>query len=258
MSAEIFSLVIASRSLVVFLFICLLPGLALSCLLFPPPQLDVLERIVVAVTSSIALSSLLATALILLQDQLKPLNFALSILILTANFSVAAIWRTRKINRSTRLISPVPISAWRRSAKPVWLVATLILLTLLMLIAGNYLWNPVPREELSAPEPSTITEFYISPQAMEKVLEGVRNPQSMLEIPLEIVNHDHELAEYRLEVLNDGQLIWNQTGIQVAGGGEWQCVVELELPDSNTITHLDIILYLDSSQDSLARLRIWL
>lgn len=258
MNAEFLSLAILFRSLVSFLFICFLPGFALSCWLFPSPRLDKLERIFIASTSSIALSSLLATASILLQDQLRRFNFSLSILILTAIFSLAAIWRTRKINRFTSSISPNSISTWRRFAKSVWIVPALILLALPFLFAGKNPWNSALTEDISESRSSGITEFYISPQEVEKVLQGAQNPGGFLEIPLEIVNHNLDPAEYRLEILHGEQLIWKQTGIQVAGGGNWQDVVELKLPDLNTITHLDIILYLNYSHDSLVRLRIWL
>jgi hypothetical protein len=150
MSAEIFSLVIAYRYFVTFLFICFLPGLALSCLLFPLSRLNRLERIFISSSSSIALSSLLATALILLQNRLNPFNFAFSILTMTTIFFVASLWRTRKLNQGTESLTRAPHSARRQFGKPVWLVTVLILFSLFIFIAGNYHWNPPPTKDLPA------------------------------------------------------------------------------------------------------------
>lgn len=257
MSAEILQLVSAARYLAIFIFVCCLPGLALSYLLFPPPRLDFLERLFIACSSSIALSSLLAVGLILLSGRFVLLVFSAAALLLTAIFFGLSQWRLHIAAAGNEANSSTDHAGKRQSIKPALLVVVLLVPIILFFPAQDLHEKYFLVDDQFAWLSSDITEFYISPQKVEIVLERIGNPQEEINIPLVIVNHNPEPVEYRIEIFNEDQITFEQSGISVSAGDAWHGNVSTPLLKSNHSSYIDIFLFARNSPNPVAQLRLW-
>jgi uncharacterized membrane protein len=257
MSTDLLQLVSTARYLVAFIFICCLPGLALSYLLFPPSRLNFLERLFIACSSSIALSSLLAAGMILLVGRLTPVYLAMGILVFTVVVSIAALRREYlSHHRNSSFLRFALISTFLRT-KPVWLSTAFIAFLLFFLFISF-----VPHTQISSLDQATstttgITEFYISPDSVDQVLASIHNTRRNIVIPLEIVNHNPENTPFRIEIRNRDQIFWEQSGIQVAVGETWRGTTTIPAQISKHAEYIDIFLYSNFSQEPVSKLRLW-
>ena len=254
MSAELGPLSIFTQHIVSFFFICCLPGLALSYLLFSPARLDKLERLWIAFSSSIALSSLLASGLIIILGQFSPMNFITGILILTIGFASAALWGIYLTKNTLRSFISFVVSI--KFSKQLLLVAVLfIFLLFARLVEFPGTANQV--DDLSASVPSGITEFYISPGELENILEDSIGSSSEIEIPLVIVNHNPGSMDYQITIINNDQNVYEKGGITVSSGDSWRGNVVVPRMENTSSPYFDIFLYANSNQVSVAQLRLW-
>lgn len=257
MTAEILLLISVARNLASFLIICCLPGLAASYLLFPSTRLKPLERVFVACCSSIAISSLLAAGLILIHGQINPVNFFVGLLILIAIFSATALWRKYLDKLEIHLLSTFSPDIRRKFTNSRWLLAGLVIFSLSFLLVVKFSKENDPINDPSALVNSGITEFYFSPQVLEQVLVSTGTSQGELEIPLEIVNHNPDIREFRIELFNGSEKISEKSEIIVAAGETWQGVLIVPGLISNNSDHLDIHLFDTPSNRRISQLRLW-
>jgi len=255
MSPELISALSVARILAAFLFICCFPGFGLSYVLFTE-NLETLERIFIACSSSIALSSLLAALLIITQGTVDMFSFFIGLITLTTFFVGIATYRFILVkDTEDRFVQPFSQTKHKFS-NPYLLVTILIFLSPVILLVTGSLVIPEFVENPLTSNSTNITEFYISPQKAELILENIHDHQGMVEIPLEIVNHNQESLEYRLEIKIDNQLRYKQEGIVVPAGEIWQGIAGISLPESSDSLSLDMHLYSESSQDLVAQLRL--
>jgi uncharacterized membrane protein len=256
MSAVLVPLSTFAQYIASFFFICCLPGLALSYLLFPPARLDRLERVWIACFSSIALSSLLASGLIIILGQFSPLYFFAGIVILTVGFASAAVGRSYQIKNEHTGLSVISFSLGVKSNKSLLLVVVLFVFFLIALrIEIPGISNEV--DILPASIPSSITEFFISPQDVELVLESIKYPQTPIIIPLTIVNYSPEPKEFRIEIFMGKDKILEQSDVAVTARGVWQ---EPFIIFDNVLGHsesVNILLFERNVQEPISQLRLW-
>lgn len=257
MTAEILLLISVARNLASFLIICCLPGLAASYLLFPSTRLKPLERVFVACCSSIAISSLLAAGLILIHGQINPVNFFVGLLTLIAIFTAAALWRKYLDKLEIHLLSTFSPDIRRKFTNSRWLLAGLVIFSLSFLLVVQISRENDPIEDRSALVNSGVTEFYVSPQVVEQVLESIDTSQGEIEIPLEIVNHNPDMTEFRIELFSGSEKISEKTAIIIAAGETWQGVLTAPGLISNNSDHVDILLLNTPSQKPVSQLRLW-
>lgn len=257
MPPEILLLVSVARNLASFLIICCLPGLAASYLLLPSTRLNPLERLFVACCSSIAISSLLAAGLILIHGQINPVNFFVGLLTLIAIFAAAALWRKYLDKLEIHLLSTFSPDIRRKFTNSRWLLAGLVIFSLSFLLVVKISRENDPIKDPSALVNSSITEFYVSPQVVEQVLESIGTSQGELEIPLEIVNHNPDIREFHIELLNGSEKISEKSEIIVAAGETWRGVLIVPGLISDNSDRIDILLFNTPSQKPVSQLRLW-
>lgn len=239
-----------------FFFICCFPGLALSYLLFPSARLEKVERFWIACLSSIALSSLLASGLIIILGHFAPMNFFAGIIILTLGFVLAAVWRKYQANDEEILQTLNLFSLSYKFNKPLMFVGVILLIFPLAL---SIVFPGRSNQEnlLPASVPLGITEFYISPQDVELVLESIKYPQTPIIIPLTIVNHSPEPKEFRIEFFIGKHKILEQSDLVVTAGGVWQ---EPFIFFDNVLgptESVNILLFERNVQEPISQLRLW-
>jgi len=239
-----------------FLFICCLPGLPLSYLFFPSSRLDYIERGMVMCFSSIAISSLLAGGLIIYLGQVTPMKFFACLVILTAGFTAAALWRVRPIKNDKNSFSLSIFPIRYQFNKPLLLVAAFLIL-IPFLLRLNPLWEFNFLDDHDGPVLSGVTEFFISPENIEEVLGSISEPQIPIEVPINIDNQNPDQKEFRIELVIDGQKIYVQSDIEVAAWGTWHDSVTI--PESFLIhsDHIDIFLFDKSIEEPISQLRLW-
>jgi uncharacterized membrane protein len=255
MMPELISAFSVARILAAFMFICCFPGFGLSYVMFPE-NLEPLERAFIACSSSIALSSLFAALLIITQGMIDMFSFFVGLITLTAIFVVIAAYRFILVkDTEDRFAEPFSLTKYKLT-NPYLLITILIFLSPVILLVTSSSIIPEFIENPLTSNSTNITEFYISPQKVESILENIHDHQGMVEIPLEIVNHNQKSLEYRLEIKTDNQLRYKQEGIVVPAGEIWQGNAGISLPESSDSLILDIHLYSESSQDLVAQLRL--
>jgi hypothetical protein len=137
------------------------------------------------------------------------------------------------------------------------LLAGLVIFSLSFLLVVQISRKNDPIKDPSALVNSSITEFYVSPQVVEQVLESIGTPQGEIEIPLEIVNHDPDVREFRIELFSGSEKISEKTAIIIAGGETWQGVLTAPGLIPNNSDRIDILLFNTPSQKPVSQLRLW-
>lgn len=233
------------RFLLTFAVIFLAPGYTFSLLLFPAGgKIDRVERFLIAISTSTAFSSLAAFGLLALRLSLNPLNFILTISVLSILFLCAGLGR---VGFGKRLNLSLPV-AWewiKRSVSPAW--AGIALTALAALIAANALipWRP-----------AGMTEFYISPEWLDGGSGHLRIATEVSSVPVEINNLENKPAHYRIEAVVDDVLIWESGDILVAEGASAGCEIPIQPNSAGLGQRFIFNLYKDSSQTITAALTL--
>jgi len=230
------------------LFVLYVPGYTLSYWLFPRHTLDNLERVFVALTTSIALSSLVGFSLLRFWGQHQLLRFVLVMTILTIIFSIGGFWRNR--SQVSKLFN--------HSFRPSFLLkfshylALLLILLLLVAIAISGAWL------VYQPTTTGLIEFYIPPQNLPTLLKNPINPEGLLAIPVRITNQAASAVTCRVEARVDGQKMWELPGIVINTGETWQETITIPWLKSTKPSWVELDLFSNFSNTPTAQLLVWM
>jgi uncharacterized membrane protein len=223
----------ALRVAIVFVFVLLAPGYALSAILFPKrADIDVVERIVISIGLSIAAMSLVALVLnyTLWGISVVPMTFGLSSLTLLA--LGGAFLRRRFTNPTQRFVSPENLATFQGSVQ--WLLG--LVLAVAALITTVELLRP--RE--------TSTEFYVlgSEGRLESYPLELR-PGQTFSVTLGVNNYEGSAVTFTIRIpLGDEEKIVTVPALE--NGKGWEQTIELSVP---AVDQEPLTFYLYKEQD---------
>jgi uncharacterized membrane protein len=227
----------------------------MSYCLFPGRTLDRLERFLVALATSVAISSLVGTILIYVTGNLQPSSFVPLLATLTAAFAVSGYARSRHASGRQSGAKTASFGLSRLGARvgPQHLVALLAAVACLA-VAGKAAAVST-NQDPSLP----LTEFYISPQYLDEMVDAEPDSGGLLQVPVEIANRQGGPMTYRILVLADGRVpIWEGEQIAVEADHTLRQHLRVPLPDSQGTAYLDLHLIAEPGDTVLAQLRLWL
>jgi uncharacterized membrane protein len=224
------------------------PGYALSRWLFPKGTLDGLERGFVAVTTSIAISSLLGFGLLRIAGGLNTTAYLTLVAAASALFSFAAALRSRRALDGRLVAQAVGQRFSVKKHSPVIISVVVAVLGILVKIVS------LPSNGSLLP----LTEFYVSPQYLDSTLEIQPSDQAVV-VPVEIVSHKRQSTAFRIVALENGtREIWDLDDITVPSGETWRRSVSISLSEPDQVSFLDLQLFLSDERTPVAQLRLWL
>lgn len=225
----------ALRVGMVFVFVLLAPGYALTAILFPKQgDIDLIERIVISVGLSVASMSLVALVLnyTLWGISVVPMTVGLSALTLLA--LGGASLRRRFTSQTQRFMSSENLPAFRGNVQG--------LLGLVFVVAAL-----ITTVELLRPA-ETSTEFYV--MGSEGRLEGYPldlRPGQTFSVTLGVTNYEGNAAAFTIRIpLGDEEKIVTVPALEK--GKSWEQTVELSAPSADQAP-LTFHLYREGDQE---------
>jgi uncharacterized membrane protein len=205
------------RVAMVFVFVLLAPGYALTAILFPKQgDIDLVERIVISVGLSVASMSLVALVLnyTVWGISVVPMTVGLSALTLLA--LGGASLRRRFTNQTQRFMSSETLPAFRGNIKGL----LGLVLVVAVLIAGVEVLRPA----------ETSTEFYV--MGSEGRLEGYPldlRPGQPFSVTLGVTNYEGSSAGFMVRIpLGDEEKIVDVPALE--NGKSWEQTIEISVP----------------------------
>lgn len=253
MTAHIADLAAILQAAFSFLIVVFAPGFTLCLWLFPRGTLDRLERVFLSVTSSIALSSLVGFGLLRIFGTLNAGSYVLAVSLLIIVFAIGALsrslWRSHRRDASQRLVAHGESSPLRLRSEYL-----LVIPVAMILIISMRTLSPLPVN------PSFATsEFYISPQKLEQVLDMNLGGDGSLAVPVEIKNREGQEVTYRIETWADGKSkIGEIPEIAISSEAIWQGTIAIPSAASTELGFLDFRLFSSLRAYRVAELRLWL
>lgn len=238
------------------IFLLFFPGYALLAILFPRKEsLHGIERVALSFVLSFAIVSL--TVLIL---NYTPWGIRLEPIFVTIasfNFaaSMSALFRRRGLPQSERFEVRLHIKMpqWGSSTIVDKALSVLLLLSILGTVGTLVYVVASPKAE----EP--FTDFYIlgsEGMAEDYPRELVLGKQ--VEVTLGIVNHEHQYANYIVEVRIDGEKVREIGPVSLAHEEEWQRTVTLVPMKVGEAQKVEFLLHIGEGSEPYLTLYLWL
>jgi uncharacterized membrane protein len=248
-----------TRAGAALLLIVCLPGYLFSLALFPRRKLDRLERIFITFCMGITLASTTASVLLWGSKRLTDLNFATSMLVLALLSSVGAYWHDRReIDDNETHDANLARETARAGLGRILLPLASAFVMVAALTVSDSPSDDLILESGSLRGSSGITEFYITPAHVNRVLDSAADFRGILHVPLEIVNHTSGKEVYRIQAELTGQTVWQRSGIRVGAGQSWREAIDIKMSIPSDLAPLDIKLLCDELDSPVANLRLWL
>lgn len=243
------SFLLLLRFVIGALLAVVLPGAMTVLLLFGRARFDGAERAFLVLSSSIAISSLVAVALAWSPGGLQAWSFTLAILVLSTLLGLGAAVRHggRRHLRATLGEAAQWLGRWPRTLRWRSAELPLFLIALIVLVGIG----------LGRGESSTrVTEFYFPPEQLPVLLNQSAQPQTPLEVPLEIANGAAQAASFRIEVWSGDAKISERGDITVEAQGIGQTTVAVPAAATSEEHALEFRLFDMAQRDPVARLRL--
>lgn len=226
------------------LFLALLaPGYALSFLLFPfRGTLSMMERLMLALAGSVALTSLAVYSMLQVGLALSPLRIVLLLSALCAVLVAGGMLRRRL--RREPLITGSSTVRWRNPLSPL---AVLCLLALILAVTGA--------EILTPRQPVRLTEFYITPTWLQ-LSQDEPFPARVQAVPVTINNLERKSMYYTIKASFDNELVWVYHDIYLDDGTQSTEYINLAPYDADSAHLLTIELFKGKSSAASATLTL--
>lgn len=223
------------------LLVLFLPGYFASLALFKPGSLETNKRIFISFFLSICLTVCISVA-ILLSDLilLNPVSFVPVLTLAMLSFAIISIFRWKPSGGSiTRSIAHTLGSLFTREHS-----------ILLWLFVLGFLLFAV---EFS-PAVANISEFYfVSDQPV--VLRETEHSQIM-KVIYEVHNLEGRSINYQVKSFLDNKPV-SSFNNEISSGQTWRISSDIEVPKDDMRNHLDLLLFKDSEEIPVAKLRLW-
>jgi uncharacterized membrane protein len=234
----------ALRVGMVFIFVLLAPGYALTAILFPRrDDIDLIERIVISVGLSVASMSLVALILHYTVWGLKVVPMTVGLSSLTLLALGGASLRRRFTTQAQRFMSSENLPAFRGSVQG--------LLGLVLVVAAL-----ITTVELLRPK-ETSTEFYVlgSEGRLEGYPLGLR-PGQTFSVTLGVTNYEGSAEAFTIRIpLGDEEKVVNVPPLE--DGKSWEQTVELSVPSSLGQAPLTFELYKEEDQEPYRSIQLF-
>jgi uncharacterized membrane protein len=222
-----------------------LPGYAISVALFPGREIDVVERLVLSVTLSIALVIVLAPVLDLTWG-LGPRPLVIGLTLATVG-SCAIAWLRRPGGGAGRTIC----LQGKANRSLGWPMPRVVWLTVAMVGAAVVLTFAAP--------PARYTEFYATGAAgyADTYPRGVQAGAETA-ITVGIVNREGERTSYNIVAASGSSVVGTLDSIVVDPGQTWIGDLSFVIAGPGSDRALDIDLFRDGDTSPYRSLRLWL
>lgn len=239
------------RFLLAALFVTVAPGLALLFALFPRAQFEPAERAFIIMSTSVALSSLTAVALVWTPAGLEAWSFALVLLMITVALAATGVVRyggrmayRSTLNEAKRSIVALP----RRLITPPHTIELPLFLVVLVMLIGAAL--------LRGESSTRVTEFYFPPEQLAALTTQAQQAQASLDVPFEIANGAAQPQTFRVEVWANGTKVTEHANIVVAAQATTMMTITVPAATSAESHPLDFRLYNATQSEPVAQLRL--
>jgi len=246
----------ALRVVVGLLFILFSPGYALMAALFPrKEQLDTVERIALSFGLSIAIVPLICLILNYTPWGIRPEPILTCIAPFIIVASSVALFRRWSIPKEHRFVPSLRIKlpSWRgQSTMDKALMAVLIISILAGIGALTYVVG-IPRVGES------FTEFYVvGPEGMAEDYPRELALGEEGTITVGVVNHEHQVTAYSIEVKIDGVTVQEIDPISLAYEEKWEQPITFVASKAGEDQKLEFLLYRDAESEPYLKLHLWL
>lgn len=237
------------------IFLLFFPGYTLMAALFAKKEsMGGVERVILSFVLSFAIVSLTGLALNYTPwgIRLESIFIAIALFIFAA--SMAALFRRRGVPKTERFEPRLHIKMprWGGRGRLDKALSLVLLLSIMGAVGALVYVVAAPRAEES------FTEFYIlgsGGMAEDYPRELVLGEQ--VEVTLGIVNHEHQNADYNIEVRLDGEKAQEIGPISLAHEEEWQGMVTL-IPSKAGSQEIEFLLCKGEGSEPYLTLYLWL
>lgn len=229
--------------------VLLLPGYAVSMALFPPGDVDGVERAALAFSLSLGVIVLMAPLLDLTSGGLTVTSITAAVSLITVVAAAIAAWRRRSRPEVGQLpaVAILDRRVWRRIGR--WQAAAAIASAALLLIGivGLGVFTPRP----------AATEFYmLGPGGIANSLPGHVVSGAPVTITLGISNDDGSGQPYRIVVESAAARLASIGPINVGSGARWTGHVDFVVPAPGTDQEIRILLFKGAGAQAYRSLRL--
>lgn len=246
----------AARIVVGLLFILFSPGYALMAALFPKKApIGTVERIALSFGLSIAVVPLIVLILNYTPwgIRLNPILFCVTLFIVIASaIALSRRWRVPKLLRyEPHLRIKLPNWAgWSRVEK-----ALLGMLLISMMVAVGAVAYAVATPHVG----ESFTEFYVvGPEGMAEDYPQDLAPGEEGKIILAIVNHEHQVTDYFVEIEIDGEKVQEIGPISLTHEEKWEEPVTFAPNKAGEHQKVEFLLHKNYESETYRKLHLWL
>jgi uncharacterized membrane protein len=238
----------------------LLPGYALTAAAFPRRNdLEPLERLALSFGLSVATAVLVGLGLSYSPWGAKLLPILLSLALFIVAASVTAYYRRRRLppqerdHLSRHLLRSQLRSYWakRRGVSALSALLGMVCAVSVVAIVLNSMLSPSDR--------GGFTEFYV----LSSTGKAGRYPQEAVvghdvRVTLALVNNEHEVVAYRVEITVDAQKVGQIGAIALAPGRKWEHRVSVQPTNPGHRQRIDFLLFKGRADKPDRFLRLWI
>ena len=246
----------AARIVVGLVFVLFSPGYALITALFPmKAPLGTVERIALSFGLSIAVVPLIVYILNYTPwgIRLNPILFCITLfIVITSLVALYRRWRVPKLLRfEPHLRVKLPtLLGWSRMEK-----AFLGMLLISMIVAVVAVAYVVDTHHVG----ESFTEFYIvGPEGMAEDYPQDLAPGEEGTITLVIVNHEHQVTDYFMEIEIDGEKVQEIGPISLVHGQKWEAPVTFAPNKAGEHQKVEFLLHKINEGEAYQKLHLWL
>jgi len=245
------------RLLLGLAFVLFVPGYALQAALFPREDaLDGPERLALSIGLSVAIVPPLALLLDRLPWGIRLWPIVIGEGLAIALLSAVAVVRRRRLPPEAR-----PTVAFNLDLKGWWATQDRAARVLYGVLAGALLLALISAAAiiLTPKAGEQFTEFYLlGPEGLAESYPRETTPGQALSVTAGIANREGQAAEYRIEVLVEGELIGTAGPLTLEDDEVWEAPVTYALPRAGDDQQVEFLLYRDGAQEPYRHLRLWI
>ncbi|HEX2033950.1 MAG TPA: DUF1616 domain-containing protein [Chloroflexota bacterium] len=229
------------------------PGYALTATLFPRSRdIDGFERSALAIGLSVSQLPLLVLLLDRSPWRLSPAGLTVAVAALTVLWTLAALWRLRRL---------APDEAFRPAgwlAQPPWSAGTgmegaaTLISVVLVVIVGWALLTLATR-----PAAPPMTEFYmLGGEGLVENFPRSAAPGEPIGVTLGVVNHEGRPMEYHVVAYRGDVTLIEAGPFRVESGGRWSQRLSFALPEYGFDQQVEIVLFRAGNPEPYRRLQL--
>jgi len=235
-------------------FLLFFPGYALMAVLFPKQQrIDGIERVALSFGTSIAVVVLIGLILNYTPwgIRLEPILYAITLFILITSIVGWLRWKRLTEQERFSIELQLKVLGW---GKGVWNKTLYIMLVIAILGALGAVGYVIAH-----PEEEKFTEFYtLGPSGKATVYPRDISVGEEVRVIVGIVNHEHKVVSYRIEVRINGVKNTEVKAVELANEQQWEEIVSFTPNKAGDNQKVEFLLFKNGeTEPSLNSLHLW-